>query len=190
MVVMIEFGPDIISENTYAAVGRAISSWEIFELQMAELYSIFVGRHNDLEVITNYGADPFYATFEKRMTFVGNAAEKYFLKYPSQEIEGTFCSLVGRARELSHKRHQIAHGIVMSCGLPSEKAHKAGLIEYAVRPPWYAIISLTKHSGRDKDVGIWGGGYDYKVADLTTINSEFEALQKIAKNLVSTLLSR
>jgi hypothetical protein len=66
----------------------------------------------------------------------------------------------------------------MNSSLPSEDAMKVRLNEFAVKPPWYSVFNLTKRSGRHPDVGIWGGGYDYKVADLEGIVSAFDALRE------------
>lgn len=112
------------------------------------------------------------------MDALAEAGTHYFQKNPSQEDEGECALIISLARELADKRQQIAHGIVMHSLLPSEEAMKMGLNEFAVKPPWYSIFHLTKKSGRHPDVGIWGGGYDYKVADLDGIASSFNALRE------------
>lgn len=168
-------GPDISSANTYGAVGRVISSWERVEMELALLYAVFVEKPNDLDVIVDYGT--LHRIFKDRMDALEQASGAFFQREPSQDNEGEWASILLLARELADKRHQIAHGIVMHSQLPSEEAMKLGLSEFAVKPPWYSISNLTKRSGRHPDVGIWGGGYDYKVADLEDIVSNFDALR-------------
>jgi hypothetical protein len=180
-------GPDIDPSNTYAGVGRSISSWELVEVELAVLYSIFIGKPNDLDAIVEYGK--LHSIFNNRMNAVGKAAASFFLKQPSQEKEGEWSSIDAVARELADKRHQIAHGIVMISSLPSEDAMKVHLNEFAVKPPWYSIFNLTKKSGRHPDVGIWGGGYDYKVADLNDIASTFDTLRERIQRFRQSILT-
>lgn len=95
--------------TTYAAVGHAISQWEVIEVEFAHLYSVLVA-HSRFDVAANraYGEPP---NFKDRLAKLERMGKRYFTRYPSQENEGEFCQLTSRALHFSARRNDIAHSV-------------------------------------------------------------------------------
>jgi hypothetical protein len=101
---------DPTDDVTYAAVGRALSRWEKLEVELAGLYAILTGRSKfDMTAIRAYGSGRIFAD---RMTGLATVACPYFVRNSGQKEEAAFESIVCRARKLSARRNDIAHGIV------------------------------------------------------------------------------
>lgn len=111
--------PDNSAAETFAGVGRSLSSWERVELALARLYSAFVGLPNG-EASTQYGAGRIY---RQRCDILKRAANNHFITHCNQEWEGGFQYLCADCDELSEIRNKIAHGIVMNTsGFPLFRA--------------------------------------------------------------------
>jgi len=123
-------------------IGLAISSWELMELEYARLYSVFVDKPGDYETIVRFG--DIGATFSIRMNKLEKAAQSYFVKNPSQKDEGDFLDLLDRARKLSDKRQQIAHGICWHFHHMLPDGGHGALIGYAWTSPIYSLGRLTE----------------------------------------------
>ncbi len=123
----------------YAAVGRALSGWELLELQLARIYAAFVGVP-PIEAI----AMPAYrgaTTFGGRAAVIEEAAERHFIKHPDQAIENDFKTLICDARNFASRRNDIAHGIVRPLwtgDTDAETFAELGMrIEYVLAPATY-----------------------------------------------------
>jgi hypothetical protein len=131
---------------TFAAVGRAITMWEIAEVEFARLYSIFTGRPNLIDAYQEYGAEPTY--FDKRMSRLCEEGRKYFIKQSSQTNEANLDALIQEGKALARIRHQIAHGIIRAFpiyGDPDENGIVSPQFGYFIVAPYYSLVTLTKH---------------------------------------------
>lgn len=171
--------PDFNIDRLYAAVGHCLTTWEALESEMSHLYSIFVGRPRQIEALQEYGREN--RIFSSRMKAIEDAAEAFFVRSPSQRIEGEFRDLVARCRNLAPARHQIAHGIVQGIAMYGQPDHDGWVmptIGYCLSPPWYSFINLTKHQGV---------GYRYSSATIDQVATTFEAARLTAANLNARL---
>lgn len=171
---------DLDPNETFAAVGRAITQWEILEALLSILYSIFEGKRNQLDAMQEYGKKG--RIFFDRLKLLETAAERFFQSHPSQSHEGMFCEVVREARALSTRRHQVAHGIVQGIltYLPENNDPERGIApvpSFAVVPPWYAFHQLTKTHGF----------YRYGSAEIDEWGSEFSTCAAKARELASCL---
>ncbi len=140
---------DADREDTYAAIGRAISCWEELEINLAGLNSVFVGKPGDLDAIKEFGQNN--ATFSWRLTALRNSAATYFTHHCCQDCEGDFDAICKRASDLSNSRNNIAHGVVqemvwLTDPIKLEK-YASPIIRHVVATPWYMSGKLNVVSG-------------------------------------------
>lgn len=97
-------------EVVYEAVGRALSHWERFELELACLYAALIGlRPHEATRHPDYARA---RVFSERATVVDRAGEQFFIKRSNQEIENKFDNLICESRLAAGRRNDIAHGVV------------------------------------------------------------------------------
>ena len=155
-------------DRVFAAVGHAITRWELFESQLSYSYSIFIGAPRQIDVLQAYGKEG--TIFTNRMETLAKAGEAYFRRSPSQSREGILSNLIAEARSLSIKRHHVAHGVVTAIAvMDPDRADADGFIwsnnmAFWVMPPWYSALNLTKYDGIH---------YRYSSADIDKIAAEF-----------------
>jgi len=107
---------DASDEITFAAVGRALTAWEGFEISMATLFARFIGVQTDtLPATRAYGS---VLTFRGRAEMVEAASEAYFFSTPDSEPEPELNEVLKEARNYATRRNEIAHGIVRSFEVP------------------------------------------------------------------------
>lgn len=95
---------------TYESVGRALSKWELFEGEMADLFAALVGAHPDsLPAVRAYGS---VQSFRGRADMVESAAEAFFILYPNPEVEKQLTAVMVMARGFADRRNEVAHGVV------------------------------------------------------------------------------
>lgn len=103
---------------TYAAVGRALTSWEAIEFWLSRLFGLFVSAGREEPAIRGYGA---VHGFETRLTMVKAAGEAYFHNASQTKfgchidfipLKSEFKTLRSFAKEFSPRRNEIAHGMV------------------------------------------------------------------------------
>lgn len=129
---------DATAEETFAAVGLALTRWESMEASLADLYSVFCGAPFDKEVVVQFGRR--YATTVRRLTGLQDAAFRFFCRWPDQEREHSFNNLRQEAEALSIDRHRIAHGLVDRINIA--EADGSGMSGFALVAPWYAESRL------------------------------------------------
>lgn len=95
--------------DTHKMAGQAITEWNEMEYYLSHLYSQFVGKPANIATMRKYGAGKIFADRAKGLE---KAAEAFFIKHPSQKIEGEFCHLMRRIRLFADRRNEIAHGVV------------------------------------------------------------------------------
>jgi hypothetical protein len=100
---------DSTDDRTYAGVGRVVTEWEHVELELGYLYSLFVGKHAELEGVREYGSG---AVFAHRVETLTKAHERFAQSLPSQELEAEFFALINRIKKFSDRRNDVAHGVV------------------------------------------------------------------------------
>jgi hypothetical protein len=118
-----------------AAVGLALSQWETMELGLAILYSIFLGKPKDLNLLIQFG--DLGPTFSSRKVVLERAAEQYFIAHPNQDDEGELREILEWATGLSKHRHQIAHGTAWPVGTQPSDLKKTPFkqISFRLIPP-------------------------------------------------------
>jgi hypothetical protein len=103
-----EHGDDS-DDTTFAGVGRVVTEWEHVELEFSYLYSLFVGKHEALEALREYGEG---AVFTHRVDKLVKAHEKFCPRIPDQDLEVEFFRLIDLAKKFSDRRNDVAHGVV------------------------------------------------------------------------------
>jgi hypothetical protein len=102
---------DLTADETYRAVGLALSRWESLEVSLADLYVIFHKLPFSTRLVQGFG--DLHPTFTWRMTGLEKAAAQYFfVRHPDQTDEGNFRELAQRVRDAAITRHRVAHGLV------------------------------------------------------------------------------
>jgi len=102
---------DADPDTTYAAVGRALSQWELFEGNFSQLFAIFIG-HAPSAILTAVRAYGTIQTFRGRADMVEGAAELFFLLYSNDDLRNRIADLIKIARNYAGRRNEIAHGVV------------------------------------------------------------------------------
>jgi hypothetical protein len=138
-----EPNPDVL----FLSIGRALSQWEMLELNLAILHTIFVGQPRLIDALQQYGTDN--GTVRARLNAVKAAGERFFLIHCDQGSEGEFSSIIKALAAASTERHRIAHGIVTPVALVDpDDADSEGWItigsryNYFLGAPWYSTKSL------------------------------------------------
>jgi hypothetical protein len=154
---------DNCEDVTYAGVGRVISSWEAVEVQLAHLYTVFIGRPHEHHAIRAYGSPRIFAD---RLVLVRRAADQYFVSAPDQAVEGDVTELLERVRRYSDRRNEVAHGIVRQMSWVRALRDRlvsdaVGKFQYCLVPPHY---TFRKFDGQNQPT------YAYTSAELLTLN--------------------
>lgn len=140
-------GLDDTEQDTFAAIGRALTEWESVEISLADLYSLFRGAPFVKQTVGEFGHR--YATTVRRLAGLDDAAARYFVQKPGQEREGEFRRLRKAVEDLSIDRHRIAHGLVdrVNWGSPDGTIATG----FALIAPWYAErrLGMTQNEAWD-----------------------------------------
>jgi hypothetical protein len=93
------------------AVGRALTSWEFAEEQLAEIFAIFVNADmSDVERAPAVRAYGSVITARGRADMLEAAGEAYFYNAPNSEIEAHLADILRTYRGYAGRRNDIAHG--------------------------------------------------------------------------------
>jgi hypothetical protein len=108
--------------TTYAAVGRALSIWTEYEINLAKLFATFITAedHTTISPMMVFGS---IRTFEGRSEMLQTAAIGFFAIYNNQlstlygdrwlaAQEGEFSELARDGDRFVARRNEIAHGVV------------------------------------------------------------------------------
>jgi len=121
----------------YESIGRALSRWEAFECEFANLFASLIGPSIDSTPIHRaYGA---VISFSGRLDMVRAAAEPFFAHHPEKNtdrvkaLQKAYDDISKKAQTLSGFRNRIAHGMVG--GYTSPAGHTRGLV---LMPAYYA----------------------------------------------------
>jgi hypothetical protein len=124
--------------STYAGIGMVISEWERIEVELSDIYGMFVGVFggDTRRTMREYGEPRI---FEERIKGLLAKAERYFQRYPHQEKEGAFCKIVCIARKFAARRGDLAHCVVTrSNWWPPPDIYSPSPVAYCAVPPHYA----------------------------------------------------
>jgi hypothetical protein len=107
---------DSNSQDTYAAVGAALSSWETSGTMFGALYGAFVKPTGANTIaLRAYGA---ILAPSSRHDMITEAAEAYFAGVGDAALHERVKKLLKLYRSASARRNEIAHGVVMGRGKP------------------------------------------------------------------------
>ena len=164
---------DATEEVTFAAVGLALTRWEVMEAGLADLYSILRRAPFDRRVIVGFGQR--FSTTVRRLAAVAAAADAFF-PVPDQALEGGLRVLLRRVETLSIDRHRVAHGLVDRVTFD----HADGTWDsgFALVVPWYSESRL-----RFAQSDAWPSG------KIVEISESFVQSAAEARNIANFLLS-
>ena len=157
----------------YIAVGRAIHAWESMEEEFARLYARMMRLPELPKALSDYGSEN--RRFIDRVEALKSAADAHFVRFPDQNREEAMNRLIEDARELSIKRHRIAHGHITMWAefhIPDTRGPftAESTVLHRWGAPWYSFTNL-----RTDPVG-------GNAASIEAAQKEFEALHnRIAK---------
>lgn len=120
---------DLDREHTYAGAGHVLSEWEGAEAALSHLYAWFVGKLFQKEAYDVYGAGRIFR--DRAQTFRAGA-KTYFVRHPSQPLEGRCDCLAALAEKFSARRNEVAHSVVGHIWNEQKTRH-----EYLLLPPLY-----------------------------------------------------
>jgi hypothetical protein len=174
---------DAVAETTYAAVGRALSAWEVFERVLSHIFAGLVSdRDDDLPALRAYGS---IVTFRGRTEMIRAAAEAYFAAYPNPGGHTLLKKLLDDALEFSGRRNEIAHGFVN--GWRPEQAPKSdhGFVlmpfHYSPRKSKFDTSEILMQSSPRRPV--LRQAYIYSSKEIDAFRVQFESLARHAQNL-------
>jgi hypothetical protein len=104
------------TENAlYIAVGAALSTWELVEEGLAEIFALFIGApeagpaSGHQPAIRAYGS---VVSFKARVEMVSAASQAFFHREPDSTLHKQFGRLMEEANGYAGRRNDIAHGRV------------------------------------------------------------------------------
>lgn len=157
----------------YESVGRALTNWERFEHELANLFAAFLSPSlYRLPASRAYGS---VISFQARANMVQAAGDAFFLIEPNPQQEADFESILNLARGYSARRNDIAHGVVGQYASPAGRVRGLALL-----PAEYAT---SKHEFRkDVDLKRSPGAiatrpkYAYTTAEVRFFSGQFQQL--------------
>jgi hypothetical protein len=168
-------------KETYAGVGLVTTMWELIESDLSKLYSLFIGRFDELSALTEYGeANIFRLRFERLRPL----ANSYFVATPNQQAEGELDHLADGLLGFSSRRNDVAHGIVINL---TGQPYLRGRLTFAfLGEPHYALI--PPYYGRRRHGPDGGPAYCYASKDLRALTSQLMELGLAVRALMDGLL--
>src|SRR5438093_592088 len=94
---------------TFESVGRALTGWEIFEIELSRLFSSLTGTGDGtIASIRAYGS---VLTFRGRAEMIEAAASVHFSLLPDKDFEKAMKDLLTAGARYAARRNEIAHGV-------------------------------------------------------------------------------
>lgn len=148
---------DELTEQMFAAVGRAITQWSFVEDRLCSLFSVCVGsavssKHGGIEFIESWiPMWVFYAaeSFNTKRALVDAAIAAVLYRGPQAgELKAEWATLSDKARKLSHKRNKLAHWTVFPAqrsgsGAGHDSIHPARLMPPFGSPKYWRETGLS-----------------------------------------------
>jgi hypothetical protein len=123
--------------SLFEALGRALNAWEEIEISMAHLYAEFTQSDRfEPEANLAYGEE---ANFNRRAAMLQRGAQEYFVRCPSQVVEGEFCRLMNLATGYSARRNDIAHSHVLPTHFIRIPDTSAEFLALEENPEWWLV---------------------------------------------------
>jgi hypothetical protein len=156
--------------DTFAAVGVALSKWEYFEGQLGLLYAGLVDAHHaSAPALRSYGV---ITAFSTRIDMLREATFAFFFGKNKDDLRDDVIDTLNTAKEFSTRRNEIAHGVVQQYS-PKEGDYVSGFVigpsYFAVRKKKITLNELTNNiEVRDS--------YAYTSKELNIFSAHFEEL--------------
>jgi hypothetical protein len=126
---------DASQDDTFRAVGAALSQWELFEGNLSLAFSYFVGTgYGNIAALRAYGS---VETFRGRANMIETAAEVYFKHTPDPQLQILLKEILKQSRQFSSRRNEVAHGIV-SPFVGRDEADEWINLGFVLYPAYYA----------------------------------------------------
>jgi len=153
---------DKLQDTTFASVGRALTAWEGFEVQLANLFAAICGAGDDtLSAVRAYGS---VISFKGRSAMVKAAAVAYFHRFPNDKLAAALTSLLNDANKFSARRNEVAHGVVLflrsapDSGFALQPAIYASSKNLLVGGPQYNILQ-EQYAYSSKEIEFFTGQF-------------------------------
>ena len=164
---------DRLRDDTFIAVGRALSQWEHFEGEIGLIYGILAGPLRETSpAIRAYGS---VSSFSTRIDMINEASKAFFLRI-NPSIENEIKRLLDDAKQFATRRNEIAHGIVQP--YYSRGQTQSG---YALGPSRFA--TRKQILSWDGMLGSVDGMYAYTSRELENLYTNFGVLTERAMEL-------
>jgi hypothetical protein len=159
---------------TFAAVGDALSSWEMFEFVLSWLFMHMVeARTQAME--RAYGS---ISAAGGRKTALKAAADAYFPRYGVTAVDvARFNKLMNHMELAVGRRNEIAHGMVFALLVDPEREHSG--VTHFLGPAAYGAKGNKPRKTIDMNAPLierLPGLYRYTAADIEAFRDGFRAL--------------
>lgn len=163
--------------SLYNAVGRALSSWEVYEGYLSLLFGVFIDPSSDGRRAKR--AFCSIRTHEGRLDMLTAAAKAYFVDFSSPELLNDFETLRGPDLNWSGRRNDIAHGCVQPFWDP---------VDFTVcRGGYFLVPSYANY--KDRNIS---GTPEYALvsSNINTYALGFESLYPPICNMITSIQSK
>jgi hypothetical protein len=181
---------DKSADDTFLAVGKALTEWEKLESAFSRLFGGFLGMgDHSLAASRAYGS---VLTFRGRSEMVTAAAEAFYFEKPDADLERVTKEIIKRSIGFSARRNEIAHGVVAAIYVDDDviQTPEGGLIiamtdlGFAVRPSNHATNKTTLKESSNLLTGVERQPrYTYSSVEITLISHHFISLAEDVRDL-------
>ena len=165
-------------DTLYVAVGRALTAWEVYEGYLSLLFSQFIAPTRDS--IAARRAFSAVRTHEGRLEMLKAAFEAYITFLPDKNIEEAVSQVIGRSKNWSARRNDIAHGCVQPV-ISNEKDAFVGEFKYLLIPSYANTKDRTIHEAPK---------YAFTASDVLGYANGFRMLQEPVLTVFSLIQNR
>jgi hypothetical protein len=147
----------------HAAMGRCLTTWELVENDIAEIFAVFTGSNapGSQPAIRAYGT---IISFMSRAQMVEAAADAYFHLNPDQALSDEFWDIMKAAKGWAGRRNDVAHAIVVP--MPSDPSPEG----FALYPGLYNSKKWSM-SGEEP-------AFTYSSVEIDGFGRQFDVLWK------------
>jgi hypothetical protein len=155
------------------AVGRALTSWEFIEEELAQIFAILVNADmadpERAPAVRAYGS---VMTARGRSDMLDAAGEAYFYNKPNPQLQAEFDSVVSHYRGFAARRNDIAHG-------------RAGQDSQNPAHGWYLYPGL--YNSKKYPIGGQPPKYLYSSVEINRFGDGFEKVYDEVVDLATKL---
>lgn len=157
----------------FAAMGKALSAWEMLEFYVLLLYEYLIKSHTEA---TRRGFGVIESSRERR-NVVREVAKCFFLQHKVSEADrSSFRALLNHIDEASKRRNEIAHGIAITVKIENDDRGTflcPAMYNAKKRGSAYEITF-------DDEFGFMQVAYRYNLADIARFTERFGVLLEAA----------